>query len=267
MPLPGNLNMYIAPQILLLLSISVIYALMLRCYRRQDAMEESFLCSILLGITCLFVPDAIALVPFFWWGFHTLWANNLRMYLASMLGLLSVALYASISAFLWPDSWMVATITMLWQSEFSRSFCLSMPLWFLISSGIAAFLGMWYLAAHLLKFARANVRIQTRALLCLPVVLISTLSCLFPPAGGTCLFSLLCLSSGYVTILHWITYGLPKIRLPKRKERRGKMNRRSVYSRPSLFSQMLTSIRARKSRRSMRRRSYGRRGWFRRSRY
>jgi len=253
-------------QLVLLLSMVSVYMLMLRCYRRQDAMEESYLCSILLCLAGCLVPEAVLLVPFFWWGFHMIWANNLRVYMASVLGILSVALYAAIAAFMWPESVVVRFVEQQWIDAFSRQFCSAMPLWYILSGSIVGGLGLWYLAAHLIKFARANVRIQTRALLMLPVVLISILSFLFPAQSGNSLLVILYVSSIYLMVLHLVTYGLPKIHLPKRKERRGKMNRRRAsYSRPSAFSKMLANIRGRRERRKMRGRStYGRPSFWKR---
>ena len=212
-----------ATQLTLLGLIAAVFVLLLGTYRRQDAMENSFLCSVLLmGAGCV-VPDALLFFPLLWWAYVLLWANNLRMYLASACGILLVALYATFIALLWPDAAVVTFVREQLTDALQRQLCFmpgqqtTVPLWWLITAAAATLLGLWMMVAHLSKYARANVRVQVRLLITIPAFLASVLSCTFPTQNGNGLFAILVAVTLYLLILYLATYGLPRIRLPRRR--------------------------------------------------
>lgn len=210
-------------QLVLLLLISAVFGLLLKSYRRPDAMEESFLCSILLLAAGAVVPDVLLLFPFVWWAFKVMWADNLRVYLASVFGILFVAFYAAILYFLWPESAVVGFVEERLADAFHRTCCFSLQsqvgLEWLIITVLSALLGFWLLIAHLGRYTRANVKVQSRLLVALPFFGLSLLSSLFPTAQGNGMLSVLAASALFLSILWLATYGLPKLSMPSRRRR------------------------------------------------
>lgn len=201
------------------------FLLLLRSYRRQDAQQNMFLLSLLLCGMTLVTPDALLFFPVVWWTAFMLRASNLRTYMASLIAILTVLLYASLVWFIWPDSALILTEQMLWEGAFMRAFCWDiLPLWALIVSGVAVVIGLWLLIAHLRNYPRANVRIQTRIQLVAPAFFLAMLSVFFPPLNGLTLMPLLWLASLYMTVLYLTTYGFPRMSLSSN-------NRRSSSSR------------------------------------
>lgn len=228
---------WITPLALLLL-VSAAFALLILTYRRQDAMEESFLCSILLAVAGCAVPDAWFFLPAVWWAFTILWSNHRRMYLASLCGLLLCALYAAVIFYRWPESIVARFVQESVQTALQRRWCVDMlmdgtlPLWWAITGVLAAIVGIWMLIAHLSKYARANVRTQTLLLIAVPFLLLSLLSCLFPMQNGNSLLVILVVAALYLFVLYIVAYGFPRIRL---RPRRRKSSRRPLKRRPSSY--------------------------------
>lgn len=220
-------------QLILLALLAGVFVLLLRSYRKQNAMEESFLCSILLmGAACV-APEAVVFFPVVWWSFHLLWADSLRVYLASVLGILFFTLYAVLTCFFFPDWWVIDYV----QSQIDASLVRSVCFWpgqtvasveYLAAIGLFSLMGIWALIAHLLKYSRANVRVQTRVLLTIPFLLLSVLSCLFPSGGNGLLLPLVALAM-YLAITYVKAYGFPRI---KRKQRRSSRHKRRKMKRP-----------------------------------
>lgn len=168
--------------------------------------------SLLLCLMSLAIPDAVVLFIAVWWLLFALRASNLRMYFASLVGILTVGLYLLIAWLLWPDSRFFAYEQEQWASVFLRSYCwVEMPLWQLIVAAVSALIGLASMVAHLSNYQRANVRIQTRVLIAVPAMLLSLLSTIFPPSVGASLWPLLALTACYLTGLYFITYGLPRV--------------------------------------------------------
>lgn len=211
-------------QLTLLVLVSAVFALLLKTYRQQTAMEESFLCSMLLMCAGCVTPDALLFFPVVWWAFVVLWSNNLRMYMASMCGIMLVVLYAVLVLFLWPESIVVASVRSQLTESLSRQLLTfdSSPLtiWRIVTAGIAMFIGLCAMIAHLSRFARANVRVQSRVLISIPFLLLSILSCLFPTASGNCLLAILVAAAVYLSILYLASYGIPRVRFPRKERRR-----------------------------------------------
>jgi len=162
----------------------------------------------------MLVPDSLLLLPLAWWAFFALRASNLRTYSASLVAILTLALYAFLVWIIWPGSAIVGFELSLWADAFRRTFCwLFMPVWLLAASAIFTLVGLWSLIAHLQRYSRANVRIQTRVILAAPAFLVALLSVVFPTASGNALIGLLWAVSLYLTVLYLTTYGFPRVNL------------------------------------------------------
>lgn len=223
--------------------------------RRQDAMQDMFLLSLLLCAMGLFVPDAVVLFPVAWWALFMMRSSNLRTYLASLLAILTVALYGAILWFKWPDSIIVRLVLDQWSGVFDRVNALQLQLVLLVVSAVLALLGLWSIVAHMRRYSRANVRIQTRVLLVLPVYVLSLLSVIFPIRSGNCLLSELWLSSGYLTILYLATYGFPRIRWNRSSANTSRRLSRRADSQNPFKRRKKDSVYGNASRRSFSRRS------------
>lgn len=218
-------------------------------------MQDMFLLSLLLCAMGLFVPDTVVLFPVAWWALFMLRASNLRTYLASLLAILTVVLYGAILWFLWPTSTFVQLIIDQWSAVFDRENALLLQPALLVVTALLALLGLWSLVAHMRRYSRANVRIQTRVLLVLPVYFLSLLSVVFPMRSCNCMLSILWLSSGYMTILYLATYGFPRIRWNRSSSNTSRRLSRRADSQNPFKRRKKDSVYANASRRSFSRRS------------
>lgn len=175
-------------------------------------MQTSYFVSMVLVLLASLVPDAIVLLPLFWVNLGILRAANNRVVIASMLGLLTVALYGGLSCLIWPEAMAVVHFKESIAYALTRSYCFRVfPLWMLVTSGVLSLLGLWAQWAHFKRFTTANVRTQTRLLLITPAYWVTLASTLFPAANGSCLMALLWATSLYYPILYVATYGFPKL--------------------------------------------------------
>ena len=214
--------MFLVRQAILLVLVGTAFALLLRMYRKQNAVEESFLCGILLMVAGCVVPDAWLFLPVVWWAYVILWADGLRVYLASVCAILLIGFYVLLCRFVLPDCVVAAFIGERIACAFSRSFCFtggqavpSLP--WLIAAAVAAFMGIWSLLTHLNRYSHANVRVQNYLLVSVPFFLLSLLSVLFPGRDGMSLLFVLFGASVFFMALYLSAYGFPRIRLPKRR--------------------------------------------------
>lgn len=211
-----------------MLGAAGVFLLLLHSYRRQDAQQNMFLLSLLLCLMSLAVPDAVVLFVVAWWLFVALRASNLRMYLASLVAILTVGLYFLIAWLLWPDSRFFAFEQAQWASVLLRGYCWQeMPLWQLIVAAVSALIGFVSMVAHFRNYPRANVRIQTRVLIAVPAMLLSLLSTVFPSRTGYSLWPLLALTALYLMGLYLITYGFPRLTFFARPHRAANTRRLS----------------------------------------
>ena len=234
--------------LILLVLVGSAFTLLLKTYRKQNAIEESFLCSILLMAAGCIVPESLLLFPAVWWAFTVLWSDGLRVYLASVCGILLVAFYAVLVWKFLPGS----TLTLFVEERLTNAFqrqliykftnlprlCRSyeaLPnkeIYKLSIAASAAVLGLWALIAHLARYTRANVRIQNFLLVTLPFFALSALSVVFPAADGNCMLSTLAASALFLVGLYIHAYGFPRIRLPKRRR---DMSRRRIRGRKNPY--------------------------------
>lgn len=226
--------MFLWLQLILLVLVGTAFALLLSTYRKQNAIEESFLCSILLMAAGCIVPESLLLFPAVWWAFTVLWSDGLRVYLASVCGILLVAFYAVLVWLFLPESALALFVEERLTNAFSRVLFLQaeMPLPELTVAAAAAVLGLWALIAHLARYTRANVRIQNFLLVTLPFFALSVLSVVFPAADGNCMLSTLAASALFLAGLYLNAYGMPRIRLPKRRR---DMSRRRMRGRKNPY--------------------------------
>jgi len=231
--------MFLVGQLILLVLVSIAFTLLLRMYRKQNAIEESFLCSILLMAAGCFTPEALLLIPVIWWGFTVLWADGLRVYLASICGIMLVLFYATLFYLFLPDSVAVVFVRDRLFGALSRTFCYTADgcipslLWLVIAA-VAVVFGLWAMIAHMTRFTRANVRIQNFLMVAVPFFLLSLLSTLFPATDGNSMLFVLFGASLFLQGLYIAAYGFPRIRLPQRRRKspnRRKWKRRSPYAR------------------------------------
>ena len=212
--------MFLVRQAILLVLVGAAFALLLGTYRKQNAIEESFLCGILLMLAACIVPDALLFFPVVWWGYTVLWSDSLRVYLASVCAILLVCFYVALLWFLLPDSPATLFVQDNIYNALARTpvFRLSgLPLYQLIIAAVAAFFGLWSLIAHMTHYSRANVRTQNFLLVTVPFFLLSLLSVLFPAANGNHMLSVLAGTTLFLIGLYLKSYGFPRIRLPRRQ--------------------------------------------------
>ena len=227
--------MFLWLQLILLVLVGTAFALLLSTYRKQNAIEESFLCSILLMAAGCIVPESLLLFPAVWWAFTVLWSDGLRVYLASVCGILLVAFYAVLVWKFLPGS----TLTLFVEERLTNAFSrlpiyqfTNLPIYKLSIAASAAVLGLWALIAHLARYTRANVRIQNFLLVTLPFFALSALSVVFPAADGNCMLSTLAASALFLVGLYLHAYGFPRIRVPKRRR---DMSRRRIRGRKNPY--------------------------------
>ena len=188
------------------------FALLLTLYRRDDGMREMFVASLLVALLSLVMPDGLCLLPILWWAAGVQKALNMRVWLASVIGVITVVIYAALVYFFFRDSNTVSYVQTAFEGCFNRDWCLDvMPLWVMIVSLVMCLLGLWSIIGHLLRYTTANVRVQIKILIVLPVWIICITSCLFPPVSTICLVGLLWLVSLYPAVLYVTTYGLPRL--------------------------------------------------------
>lgn len=211
--------MSLLTQLILFVLVGAAFALLLGTYRKQNAMEESFLCSILLMAAGCVVPESLLLFPAIWWAFTVLWSDCLRVYLASLCAILLVLFYAVPLWRFFPDNTAVLFVQDRLIGAFSRTPIYkftNLPIYKLTIAASAAFLGLWALFAHLARYRRANVRVQNFFLITVPFFFLSLLSVLFPATNGNCMLSVLVEATLFLIGLYISAYGFPRIRLPKR---------------------------------------------------
>lgn len=159
-----------------------------------------------------FVPDCAILWLVSIGLFHMLRAGNIRLHVASFIGIATVAIYSALTWFLAPDSVVVQYVISNWQDAFQRNPVWdAWPIWLLLSTCVLTAIGLWSQMALWLRYNQANVRIQTRLLLVAPFYWLSLLSCLFPTLSGNSMLSILWASAIYFPILYIMTYGWPKM--------------------------------------------------------
>lgn len=191
---------------------AAVILLTLACYRRQDAMENMFLSSILLMLGGISLPDFSVFFALLWWAVAELKAANVRTYMASLTGIALVGLYMFLAWYFLPDNKLLPFMEERIADALNRTFFTDVtPIWAMAVSGATAVLGLWAGVAHLRKYSEANVRIQTRVQILLPVWIVSLLSFVCPTASGESLMALLWSSSLYLAVLYVLTYGFPRL--------------------------------------------------------
>lgn len=220
--------MFFVRQAILLVLVGAAFALLLGTYRKQNAVEESFLCGILLMLAGCVMPDALLFFPVVWWGFTVLWSDSLRVYLASVCAIMLVGLYVALIWLLLPD----CPLTLFIQDNIFSAFIrtpfyrsANIPICQLIIAAVAVFFGLWTLFAHLSRYSRANVRTQNFLLVTIPFFLLSILSVFFPADNGNDMLSILVGTTLFLIGLYLKAYGFPRFRLPRR-QRTGLRNRK-----------------------------------------
>ena len=158
---------------LAVLCVLMVMFLLIRAYRSQNAVEEAFLCGILIAGCSLLLPDVIFLLPALWIGFSLQRAFNGRIIASSLTGVAVVALY---SAAAW---WMGWLCPCRWGNFFEREFPESIQLY---QSILLAAWAVLFIVEGILSFSRANSGEQSYlSLMALPALL-SVILIFFPSA-------------------------------------------------------------------------------------
>jgi hypothetical protein len=136
------------------LGILVIVLLLNRAVYQRDGVEESFLSSVIVCLLGFLYPWALVLLPLMWVLLLIQRAMTLRVLLASLIGVLLVAIYAQIIRYLgWMDSYL-STFLELWSN------------WH-----IALAVGMWVLTLWLTYFPLKKESVATGIFYCVGIVL------------------------------------------------------------------------------------------------
>jgi hypothetical protein len=136
------------------LGILVIVLLLNRAVYQRDGVEESFLSSVIVCLLGFLYPWALVLLPLMWVLLLIQRAMTLRVLLASLIGVLLVAIYAQIIRCLgWMDSYL-STFLELWSN------------WH-----IALAVGMWVLTLWLAYFPLKKESVATGVFYCVGIVL------------------------------------------------------------------------------------------------
>ncbi len=114
--IPNMHNQWLGQVIIFILQI--ILFLVMNSYRNSHATEAAFLSAMLLSIGVLLMPDLVWLFPVLWAMFAIHRAMNLRVFLASLIGVAVVAIYQVVFDWLgwikmvdWGDIWLRISIT------------------------------------------------------------------------------------------------------------------------------------------------------------
>lgn len=160
-------------QLVLLIGLLIMY-LLFKVYHNQQAVSESFLCSLLLSVATLLLPDMWIFLPLIWIAFAWQRAFSLRVWLASLVGVAVVAVYFVLICQLgWVD---VYPLESLYQREilslspvFSAVAYLTLVAWGVLFAGVAY---------H--RFRLENSSIQSFVLFSSTVFFISGIMLFFP---------------------------------------------------------------------------------------
>lgn len=212
-----------------LVSCIGIFLLLQHSYRSGNATEESFLCALLVAIASCWIPDMAVMLPIVWWGFHLVWADNFKVWLASILGVILVGVYVGAGMWILPNHpWMVA-VRENWQQAFVRHFIYPSSGVEMVVLGSLLLTSLFFFIAHLSRFTRTSGKMQANLLLCAPVLLLALVSSLFPGANGASLAVVVLVVDLYLVVLYLKVWGLPK-RKPRRhrKVRSTRTNRRAL---------------------------------------
>lgn len=186
--------------------------MLLTLYRRDDGMREMYVSSLLLSLIAVVLPDMICLMPVLWWAAGVQKALNIRVRAAWAIGVLTVLIYLMIVLFYFHDSAVSNYVQTTFERSLNREWCVMvLPLWVLVTTLVICLLGLWSIIGHFLRYNSANVRVQIKILIVLPVWVICVFSVLFPTVRGECLIGLLWLASLYPVGLYIATYGLPQL--------------------------------------------------------
>lgn len=155
----------------------IIVVLILNSWRKQNAVEESFLSSLLLITLVMIIPDAVVFFPLLWLSFVLQRAFSLKVWLASITAIVVVAIYAiALNYTGWFDDFYFASLSQI----ITRS-------WIkidtnLITIGASSIAGVLFLLYSFIDFQRDNTSVQSFIILYSCLYIISTILMFFPPA-------------------------------------------------------------------------------------
>lgn len=156
------------------LGLQSVVLLLMRAYRSDNAVHESFLSTLIISITALFLPDMLFLLPVLWIGLSVQRAMNLRVVLASLIAAGLFVLYVWISSTLFPSAFSILSIGDTYLHTLPSAEAL-LPLLFLAVAAVV------FAVTSLLGFARENSRAQSLVLILLMLLLVSVVMMFFPP--------------------------------------------------------------------------------------
>lgn len=89
----------------ILLTVNILY----EAYQKQEVAYYAFQIGFMLALGCLFTPDLIFYLPLYWIGFSVMRSFNIKVILASLLGVFMVG-------------WPLACFLIFWQNQLSSTF-------------------------------------------------------------------------------------------------------------------------------------------------
>lgn len=163
---------------LAVLVLAAVCLMLLNTYRSENAVQESFISTLLICAAVLVLPDMLFMLPVLWIGFAVQRAFNLRVALASVVAVCIFALYLWLSVMLFPDAFGIVSL----HDAFCRSWIgLQIPMLSAVSVLLLEVWGVLFAVWAMIGFSRETNRAQSLVLLLLLILLVSMPMLLFPP--------------------------------------------------------------------------------------
>ncbi len=189
-------------QVVILL-FQLILLLVMNSYLKKQASEAAFLSSILLSITALIQPDMAFLLPILWLMLIVHRSFNLRVWLASWLGVAVVALYVILFARI---GWLELVD---WSEIWVRTKAYLQPILTLVMVSVV---GMFFVIVNLIRQNIENTQITTFVWCLMLAFVPCTILIWFPLAHfasmiSMALFCLVALATYYFASIQSVTAG------------------------------------------------------------
>ena len=164
------------------LALQGVLLLLMHAYRSDNAVHESFLCTIVLCAAALLQPDMLLLLPVVWIGLSVQRAMSVRVMLASLIAAGVFGLYMWISSMLYPDAFSIVSISDAFRHELPKVEELLQP-------AVLTVFALVFAVISLTGFARENSRAQSLVLIMLMLTVVGVVMMFFPPACFTSLMA------------------------------------------------------------------------------
>ncbi len=187
---------------LTLLGIQVVLLLLAGCYRSENAVQESFIGTVIILACSMMQPDMLFLLPVFWIGLAVQRAFNLRVLLASVIACVVFALYVWLSQKFfggWFEGFRVVTV----KECFARTWWGTNPLWQILYTEVT---GVVFAVLSALALSRESSRAGSMVIQLLMILLVSGVLLLFPPVMFSSLLSVAVYAASALTAYYFCTH-------------------------------------------------------------